>query len=53
MRKVQVESGDLFRTYKDVRFGGQFFWSEEQGANVQLMCICHELAEKVKLEVRK
>ena len=46
-----IEGGDYLRKFSNVRFCGSFFWSQDHGASVQLVTICHEFAERVKLEV--
>lgn len=46
-----VEGGNFLQIYSNVRFGGSFYWSKDHGPGVQLMTICHEVANRFKLEV--
>lgn len=46
-----IEGGDFLQKYSRVRFGGSFFWSQDEGHHVFQMNVCHELAQRVKLEV--
>ena len=48
---AMIESGDMLNKFRDVRFCGNFYWSEDQSQAVRLVAVCHELAEKFKLEV--
>ena len=46
-----IEGGNFLQKYSNVRFGGSFYWSQDEGHHVHLMNVCHEFAQRVKLEV--